>query len=297
MNPAALKRFACDGLIIDTGLGGLTRLKWSTDLCDAELYVQGAHLTHFQPKDHQPLLWMSQQSYFEEGKPIRGGVPICFPWFGANALDSTAPSHGWARLSQWTLLDCQLESSGDAAVTLECSILNFHVRYRIQLGRTLQMSLSVELPAEATGGQSFEAALHTYLLIDDIHRTSIEGLESVAYFDKVGVPTWCQASHEPIRFEKETDRVYCDTEATCLVIDPGMKRTIRISKTGSKSTVIWNPWIEKSQRMKDFGDQEWRSMVCVESANVGANAIRLEPGENHTMTADLEAVPIKTTSA
>lgn len=285
------KRFALEGLTIEGGRGGLTRLKLETELCSAELYLQGAHLTQFQPKDSAPILWMSQSSYYEKGKPIRGGVPICFPWFGPNSKDSKAPSHGWARLTEWELLDCRLGITGEVVLTLGCTIQGFQLRYCITLSRTLRMAMSVELSAEVSNEQSFESALHTYLLIEDIHRISIDGLENSAYWNKVGTPALSSASHSSIRFNSETDRVYGDTETTCQVNDPGMGRTIRISKLGSRSTVIWNPWIEKSQRMKDFGDDEWRTMVCVETANVGSNAVSLKPGQTHTMTTELEAVP------
>lgn len=286
------ERFALDGLTIDAGCGGLTRLRLETDLCSSEMYLQGAHLTHFQPRGNAPVLWMSQSSFYEKGKPIRGGVPICFPWFGPNANDPQLPSHGWARLTQWNLLQCHRGSNGEVMLTLGCSLAGFQVKYSLTLSTTLRMAMTVELDANASNGQTFESAFHTYLRIEDIDRVSVEGLEGTAYIDKVGTPTQRPASHAPIHFQEETDRVYGDTEATCILNDPGMNRRIRVSKTGSRSTVIWNPWIDKSQRMQDFGDQEWQTMVCIETANIGSNAIWLEPGEMHTMTAELEALPI-----
>ena len=284
-------RFTLDGLTIEAGRGGLTRLKLETDLCSSEIYLQGAHLTHFQPRGNAPVLWMSESSFYEQGKPIRGGVPICFPWFGPHANDAQSPSHGWARLTPWNLLQCQMGSKGEVILTLGCSLAGFQVKYSLTLSTILRMAMTVELDANASNGQAFESALHTYLRIEDIHRVSVEGLEGTAYLDKVGTSAQRPASQFPIRFQGETDRVYGDTEATCFLNDPGMNRRIRVSKTGSRSTVIWNPWIDKSRRMQDFGDQEWQTMVCIETANIGSNAISLEPGEMHTMTADLEVLP------
>jgi D-hexose-6-phosphate mutarotase len=182
-------------------------------------------------------------------------------------------------------------SKGEVILTLGCFLAGFQVKYSLILSTMLRMAMTVELDENASNGQAFESALHTYLRIEDIHRVSVEGLEGTAYLDKVGTPAQRPASNSPIRFQGETDRVYGDTEATCFLNDPGMNRRIRVSKTGSRSTVIWNPWIDKSRRMQDFGDQEWQTMVCIETANIGSNAISLEPGEMHTMTADLEVLP------
>jgi len=231
------------------------------------------------------VLWLSQKSNYEKGKPIRGGVPICFPWFGPNASDSSAPAHGTARLVDWQIVATDLKKDGAIEIDLKALINPFVLSYRVEFGRVLMMTLKTELPANATSRQVFEDALHTYFAVSEIRSVSIAGLEDTAFIDKVDGASLKAASGLPIQFSGETDRVYVDTLTDCLLIDDSWRRIIRIAKSGSVSTVVWNPWIDKSKRMADFGDREWTEMVCIETANVGLNRIELSPGESHSTTA------------
>lgn len=166
----------------------------------------------------------------------------------------------------------------------------FSLSYRVDFGRDLKMTLQTHLPGTALESVSFEDALHTYFAISDIRSIAIGGLERTRYIDKVDQAIWKPASHGPIQFLGETDRVYFDTIADCVLTDEGMNRTVRVAKTGAASTVVWNPWIDKSKHMADFGDDEWTKMVCIETANVGTNKIDLLPGESHSTTAILSVV-------
>jgi len=283
-----LKRlFAIPGLAFEQGDGGLLRAVVNTPACHGELVLQGAHVTSWVPAGQQPVLWLSQKSNFEKGRPIRGGVPICFPWFGPNAKDSSAPAHGSARLVEWQVVSTLSKEDGAIAMGLATSIDPFVLNFDVEFGRVLRMTLRTELSKDATSPQSFEDALHTYFAVSDIRTISIAGLETVAYIDKVDQAALRPASGIPIQFTGETDRVYVDTRADCLLMDDGMKRVVRVSKSGSVSTVVWNPWIDKSKRMADFGDDEWPAMVCIETANVSAGRIELSPGESHATTAIL----------
>ena len=283
------RRFAIPGLAFAQGNGGLLRAIVNTPVSNSELVLQGAHITSWVPVGQQPILWLSEKSNFEKGKPIRGGVPICFPWFGPNANDSSAPAHGSARLVEWQVVSTHLKEDGAIAIGLEMSIDPFVLRFDVAFGRVLKMTLRTELSMDATSPQSFEDALHTYFAVSDIRSISIAGLETTDYIDKVDQAILKPASGMPIKFTGETDRVYVDTGADCLLIDDGMKRVIRVSKSGSVSTVVWNPWIDKSKRMADFGDDEWPEMVCIETANVGSGRIELTPGESHSTTAIVSA--------
>ena len=147
------------------------------------------------------------------------------------------------------------------------------------------MSLEVENRDEREF--TFEEALHTYFAVSDIADVTISGLERTPYLDKVGGLTQRTQDDMPIRFSGETDRAYLETMATCSIDDPGLQRRIVVSKDNSRSTVVWNPWIAKARAMQDFGDEEWRGMVCVETANVGVAAVPLAPGERHRMTVSL----------
>jgi glucose-6-phosphate 1-epimerase len=274
--------------------GALPHLDLVTPAAAAQMFFHGAHLARWTPAHaRQPVLRLSAHSHFRPDKAIRGGVPICFPWFGPHASDPKAPSHGFARLLEWTVRHAAQEGE---TVTLAFELETdertsplwphrSRVVYRLSIGAALGLSLQVH----NTGAEpfTFEEALHSYFAVSDIEQVSIGGLEQTEYLDKVEGFARQRQGDEPIRFAAETDRVYLDTTAACTVTDPGWSRTITVRKTGSRATVIWNPWAEKARTFADFGPDEWRQMVCVETANVGASAVRLEPGAVHTMGAEI----------
>lgn len=248
------------------GNGGLPKVVVENDQATAEVYQHGAHLTAWQPRGQQPVLFMSQKSHFDAAKPIRGGVPVCFPWFGPKA---DAPMHGYARLSDWTLED-------PLVFTLRSD--EAEARLRFTIGRTLEMAFEVRALKDFT----YEEALHTYFRVGDVRKIQVEGLEDTDYLDKTdGFRRKTQRG--PITFGAETDRIYLNTTSACVVRDPLLQRNIRIEKEGSDTTVVWNPWIAKAKAMPDFGDDEWPEMVCVETANVGDAAVRLAAGQTHLM--------------
>ena len=258
----------------------------TTDHCAGEFYLNGGHVTHFQPVNEKPMLFMSAASDFESGKAIRGGIPICFPWFGPHASDTSKPSHGYARLNQWRIVEtCATPES--LSVELATEITPFDLRYLIEFGKALKVSLMVRNDSDEH--VECEVALHTYFSVSSIDNVTITGLENASYFDKLK-PGECSATEkptgeptgEPIKIASEVDRVYQNTESAIKVHDSGYERVIVTEKTGSQSTVVWNPWIEKAKRMSDFGDNEYPQMLCVETANITPNAIQLSP--NQTVT-------------
>jgi glucose-6-phosphate 1-epimerase len=272
----------------------LPRLDVNTAHATAQLFCHGAQLTQWTPAHaHRPVLWTSAYSRFRPDEAIRGGVPICFPWFGAHPTDAAAPAHGFVRRADWTLIAA--EQSGDD-VTLRFAFDSddapqrlwpqaFRLVQRVTIGATLTMALDVENRSDTAF--TFEEALHTYFTVGDIKQATIVGLENTAYLDKPTGFTRQRQADEAIRFAGETDRVYLDTTAECRIVDPVLGRTIVVAKSGSRSTVVWNPWIDRARALPDFGDQEWRAMVCVETANIGAAAVHLAPGVRHTMRVDI----------
>jgi glucose-6-phosphate 1-epimerase len=294
-DPVALNRqFGIPNRVsFDAAKGGLTRIAISSPLADAEIYLHGAHVTRFDPKDRPPVLFMSQMSHFQTGKPIRGGVPICFPWFGSKVGDAKAPAHGFARLIEWSVESVTQRDSGVSIVlslgsndeTKALWPADFSAKYAVTVGETLELSLAVTNTGKAPA--KFEEAMHTYLTVGDIEAVSIEGLADTTYLDKMNSGASTPQDDAPIRFTGETDRVYLDTEAACTIHDPALGRQLAIAKTGSAATVVWNPWINKAKAMADFGDDEWPGMVCVETCNVAEEAITLAPGATHTMTAKI----------
>ena len=272
---------------IITGKGGLPAIRIETDWSTAEIYQHGAHVTGFQKKGEAPLLFMSAASEFHPDKPIRGGVPVIFPWFGAR---EGQPFHGTARIQDWKILETQALPCGSIRLHFRLSSIGeWEADYIITVG----CSLTLELIATNTGTADFifENCLHTYFQIGDIRQLAVTGLQGTRYRDQLLGEDFTET--EPaIRFTAETDRVYQDTAATVEIIDPALRRSISVRKSGSKSTVVWNPWIEKSQRMPDFGDDEYPHMVCVESGNVKENAITLAPGERSALKVELASTPL-----
>lgn len=276
---------------VEEGAGRLPRVSVRSGGGAAEVYFQGAHLTAWHPAGvREPVLWRSRESMFAPGRPIRGGVPICFPWFGPHPADASAPAHGFARLQPWKLVDAREDAAGTVALAMELAgegvpqwPHRFRVIHRMSFGAVLRMDLEVH--NEGPDAFTFEEALHTYFSVDDVRTVTVTGLEGIEYLDKVAGSRRSRQGDEALRFTGETDRVYLNTRADCLIDDPGARRQISVSKTGSDATVVWNPWIDKSRAMPDFGDDEWPEMLCVETCNVNLHARRLGPGASHTMTA------------
>jgi glucose-6-phosphate 1-epimerase len=265
----------------EAGAGTLPRLSVRTATAEADVYFQGAQVTAWRPvSSPDPVLWLSGQSRFEPGQAIRGGVPICFPWFSKHRTDPSAPPHGFARTRDWTL---ELVRHGaDGTVVLELELTGeaivpqwphrFRARHRITIGTVLRLELEVMNTGSAPF--TFEEALHAYFDVADIREVALEG----------PIP-------KPLKFAGLTNRVFPGTRDDCVVHDPVRRRDIVIRKSGSDSTVVWNPWVERAREMSDMGDGEWVGMLCVEPSNVGADARTLGPGESHTMSMEVETRP------
>lgn len=278
------QRFDLGGLArFEEGRGGLTRLVIAAPGVTGEVYLHGAHVTHWQPEGFAPVLWVSARSFYESSKPIRGGVPICFPWFGAKVDDPAAPAHGLARTRAWDVSAVHRTADGEIVVELHAIILDFAVTYTVTFGPTLTMTLHVQNRARQP--RAFEAALHTYLTVGDAREVQIRGLAGTPFIDKTDSAKRKVQGAEPIMFSGETDRLYLGTTAACVLDDPVLMRRITVEKSGSNSTVVWNPWIAKSATMADFGDDEWPGMCCIETANAADNAVTLASTADCTMTA------------
>ncbi|HLP97189.1 MAG TPA: D-hexose-6-phosphate mutarotase [Sideroxyarcus sp.] len=257
----------------------------------SNIALQGAHIATFQPRGEEPLVWLSPKAKFAPGKSIRGGVPICWPWFGPHKNDSKLPGHGYARTVPWDVLETKALPDGATflrfgLVESDATRAQWPHASTVQLEVTVGKALRVELVTTNTGKAAFELgeALHTYFQISDVANMTIRGLENCEYLDKVqDFARFTQK--DGIVIASEVDRVYVNTPSDCVIEDKGMKRAIRIAKQGSQSTVVWNPWTEKAEKMGDFGPALHRDMVCVESGNALENVITLNPGETHKLVA------------
>lgn len=235
--------------------------------------------------DGDELLWVSEKSYFEPPKAIRGGIPVCWPYFGAPKTAGDV-AHGYARINQWDIAEISDIDNDKVKIVMTldskklpdwCNFLMLSLE--IVVGETLQMNLKTV----NNGNKDFELsqALHTYFNVSNIADIEISGLEDTEYFDALANTTVRQ--NGVITFNSEVDRVYLDTDKTCTLIDRNRNYQVQIKKSGSQSTVVWNPWIDKSKRMADFEDDEYLSMVCIETVNAKRDSRILKSGESHTL--------------
>lgn len=284
-----------DGVVVRPGKGQLDRVSVDTAACTGEVYLHGAHVTAFQPEEQLPLLWVSSKSAFAPGQAIRGGIPICFPWFGPMRTDldfhqhEKPPQHGVARTSPWRLTD--VRRSADA-VTLSLSPAShdpfskwwpgkFAATLAVRFAKTLTVALRIE--NRGTTPMRCEAALHTYFFVGDVNQVEVHGLEGVEYVDRVRDLQRFKQDNTPIRFDGEFDRTYVNTSSPVTVIDPVYKRKIVNQKVGSNTTVVWNPGRVKAEPVIGLAPDEYKQFVCVETAAATDNFLTINPGETHTL--------------
>lgn len=295
MDLAALgRKWPVEGVSFVEGNGGLPLVRVRHAGNEADIYLHGAHVAHYRPAGGEDVVWMSRKSWFEPRKPIRGGVPVCWPWFGPSDHIPNAPGHGFARLCQWQV-ESVAAAGGEVVVTLLLrpddftrGLWNhgdFELRHIVSVGPHLRLTL--ETTNSGPAPFAITEALHTYFRISDIRQVSVTGLAGAEYWDRVAEPVRRRQDEQPITFAAETDRGYIGTTAACTIIDAPMRRRIQIAKSGSNSTVVWNPWTAKAARMVDYDDNEWPGMLCIETANVHQDALTVQPGTKHALTAEI----------
>jgi glucose-6-phosphate 1-epimerase len=291
------QRFSIPGIAqIVAGTNGLPRVRIKTAAASAEIYLHGAHLTSWAPGGTREIIFLSEKAQFQDGIAIRGGVPICFPWFNAKsdakAYTPPAPAHGFVRSKAWNLAAVIHEGN---AVTVTLSTESdegtrhwwphdFRAEYRVTIGSQLMLELTIVNTGETPF--AFEEALHTYYRVGQIQDIRIVTLDGVTYQDNT------DSNREKIQqgdntFTGRTDNAYLNTRADLELVDPILKRRISIGKENSLNTVVWNPWQELARDMADLGDDEWQHFVCIEAANIRAAAVTLQPDERHTTTVNI----------
>lgn len=288
-----------DQLDFVTADNGMQVARIRNSLAAAEIALQGAHLMTYCRHGEAPIIWISPVAKPTPGKSIRGGVPVCWPWFGAHAANPAFPAHGFARTVNWRVVDSRPLSDGSTRVSFELPGNNmpeaqWEVSCRVRLVITVGAELTMDLVTDNTGEDTFTLgeALHTYFAISDVANVKITGLDGRQYRDKVEGMALKQQSGD-IDIPGEVDRVYLDTEDVCRIEDSGLKRAIVINKRGSRATVVWNPWSEKAAKMGDFGsDTGWRNMLCVESANAAENVVEVGPHGTHVLSVTYSSEPL-----
>lgn len=279
-----------------TGQGELPVLEVTTPHSVAEMYQHGATVTHFQQTGAEPLLFLSQCSRFEPERPIRGGIPICFPWFGQP--DGRPVLHGYARHTRWDLGAVDYEEGGAVKVRFrlphskeDTAFPPFAAEYTVTVEDTLTLELRVtnQSPDQAF---RFDECLHTYFHVGDIRSVSLAGLKGLAYLDKTEGFAGKHETEADLRFAGEVDRIYLDAPPKLEIRDQSLNRRIRIETMNARCAVVWNPWSAKARTMPDFGDEEYQRMVCVESGNVSPKGRLLQPGESSHLTVRYSTAPL-----
>lgn len=270
--------------------GGPTLAEIDNAFGTAAIALEGGQILTWTPKGQEPVVWLSPDARYVPGKSLRGGVPVCWPWFGPNDKDASLPGHGFARNKPWNVASSERLADGATRLTLqlaqddETAKLWPH-KAELSLTVTVGTALRIELITRNTGAEpiTLTEALHTYFQVSDIGAVSISGLEGCGYVDKVAGGN--QTQEGTVKISGEVDRVYRGTTAECVIHDSGYKRRIRVAKSGSRSTVVWNPWEEKGAKFGDMGPDGYRRMLCVETANALEDAVTVAPGETRVMTA------------
>jgi glucose-6-phosphate 1-epimerase len=287
---------------VTSGNGELPKIRVTAPSASAEIYLHGAHVTSWQPANADEVLFVSAKSHWQDGRAIRGGIPICFPWFRAKADDASAPAHGFVRTREWRL--DSMKADGESVVvvcstesdesTLRWWPHSFRLTHIVSIGRFLKLQLVVT----NTGQTSFlfEEALHTYFRVSAAENVRIRGLDQVTYLDNVDENRKKTHSGDVILTGK-TDNAYLDVRGAAELIDPAHldpahRRILRTEKGNSATTVVWNPWQEGAASLSDLGDDEWRQFACVEASNILSSAISLASGQEYGMQAILSVVPL-----
>ncbi|MDO8771005.1 MAG: D-hexose-6-phosphate mutarotase [Burkholderiaceae bacterium] len=287
-------RFAIPGQLRFQPLGeGLVAVHITNTHASATLCLQGGHLLSWQPAScPEPVIWMSPAAKFAPHQAIRGGIPVCWPWFGAHASQASFPAHGFARTQPWQVTGTRALEDGSTEIALTLLQTGAtHVLWphpsRLDMLLNVGNTLKIALITRNLGEEDFviREALHTYFQVGDIAKVSVSGLAEGAYMDKAAGGTRSQQVGA-VSFSGEVDRVYVNTGSTCVIEDPGLQRRIRIAKLGSQSTVVWNPWQARAAQMGDLGPHGWRDFVCVESGNALENAVTVTAGGSHTLAVE-----------
>jgi len=287
------QRFAIAGnAAIVPGHGGMPKVRVTTPQASGEMYLHGAQVTSWKPSGADDVLFVSNHAQWHEGIAIRGGVPVCFPWFRAKADDPKAPAHGFVRTKAWSL--DSIERTGDS-VTVEMSTVSdqdtrrwWPADFRLVHSVTFGSDLKLQLTVTNTGATPFrfEEALHSYHRVGHAGKIRIHGLDGAAYLDNTDANRQ-KTQQGDVVIAKQTDNAYLNTSSEVDLVDNELKRRILITKENSLTTVVWNPWREGARSLSDLGNEEWQHMMCVEASNVLGCAVDLAPGQQHKMQATI----------
>lgn len=288
-----------DRLDFSIGPADSVMIDIDTPRAKARIAMQGAQVLAYQPaKAAQDLLYLSPLSRYGDRRAIRGGVPICWPWFGDDPSGTGRPAHGFARNRVWKLVTVRQKENDGIVLTMclakeEQDDTLWRCNYQLTMTIEISDQLTVSLTTENLDSECFvvSQALHTYFAVSDIQQTIVKELDGRRYLDKV--ENFCEKRQQgDVVFSGETDRIYLDSPDKLFIEDQGWSRRIAITTTGSRSTVVWNPW-EKVSALTDMHPDAYRYFVCVETANAASDSITLAPGQSHTLCASYRIMPLE----
>ncbi len=298
------KKFAIgNNLGFKESVVGFTVIEVDTDLATASISLMGGQVLTWQPKSQQePVLWISKFAQYVPGKAIRGGVPICWPWFGANPSERHLPGHGFARVVPWEVVSTNIDASGVVEVEMTLAESEMAAKLRpsdwpasVALSASIRIGEKLEVTLTTTNNSDreirFTEGLHTYFQVSDIEHVRVLGLDNCEYVDLTdGNQRRQQAG--PIIFEGELGRIFVNCDKTSSIEDHKLGRAIHVTGAGSQSIAVWNPWSETASKMSDLGSEGWRSMVCVETANALDNRVTVLSRGSSKLSATYKVVSI-----
>ncbi|QQX58848.1 D-hexose-6-phosphate mutarotase [Pseudomonas chlororaphis] len=283
---------------------------WRIRHGQAELLVaqQGAHILSYQLAGQPPLIWLNDEAVFKTGKSIRAGVPVCWPWFGNFARNpqsvqamrqsnEPAGAHGLVRATDWELLG--IEAEGESLLVElqlpipEGGLPGWPHQVELKLSIRLDDQLHINLTSHNLGDHSvtISQALHSYFAVSDVRKVHVEGLDGLNYIETLDDWKTRQQSGD-LHFTGETDRIYLDPPPQLSIVDPAWERRIQLTSNGSRSAVIWNPWIARAEQFSDMANDGWQRMLCIETANVMDDVVTLAPGASHTLGVSVSAAAL-----
>ncbi len=280
------------------GKGGLPMIQVNSAKAQALVSIHAGQVLSYQPAgEPEDVMFLSEKAYYEDGKAIKGGAPICWPWFGADPEGKGRPGHGFVRNRAWNVVATEAMANGDVKVTLglmdtpdthEIWPQSFSLQQEIIIGESLNLSLITR----NTGKEKFSItqAFHTYFKVGDIARTKVLGLENCEYIDKAGGGNAQKQQSGAVTIESEVDRIYLDVGNTLIIADSALNRRIQITSQGSKTAVVWNPWEKISKGMADLEDADYQRLLCVETTNAANDVVEVVPGGECRLTADYRVI-------
>lgn len=273
------------------GEGNIPVIEIQNQYASARISLQGAHLLSWQPVGEDEVIWLSTDANFAEAKSVRGGIPVCWPWFGAHEDNASYPAHGFARTVCWQVTGVRQLPAGEVQITFKLDTEQLADNYKVmwpqasvaEYSLTIASTLTLELTTSNASEQAItiSEALHTYFNVEDVSITTVHGLDGIDYLDKPdGFKRKTQAGD--VSINSEVDRIYVNTSGEVVIKD--RKRKIHIKKQGSQSTIVWNPWKTLAEEMADLGEDGYLNMLCVESGNAADDTISIDAGKSHRLT-------------